>query len=209
MPFFSCPQSFSASGSFPLSWIFESSGQSIGLSASASVLPMNIQGWFPLEWTGLISLQPRDSQESSPAPQFESIDSLAISLLYGPTLTSIRDYWKKHMITVGESASSSYCSCNFSVRWTFFQIQSLKEDFLVVQWLRICLPIQGTQVWSLVREDSTCPGATKPACHNYWSQLSLCAPQQEKLLQWKACTPQRTVAPTHLSETKTQCSQNK
>ena len=51
---FSCPQSFPASGSFPMSWLFTSGGQSIG--ASASILPMNIQGWFPLGLTGLISL---------------------------------------------------------------------------------------------------------------------------------------------------------
>ena len=56
-PFSSCLQSFPASGSFPVSRIFESGGQSIGASASASVLPTNIQDWFPLEWTGLISLQ--------------------------------------------------------------------------------------------------------------------------------------------------------
>ena len=50
------PSVFSASGSFPMSWLFTSGGQSIGASASASVLPTNIQGWFPLELTGLISL---------------------------------------------------------------------------------------------------------------------------------------------------------
>jgi len=55
-PFSSCPQSFSASGSFPMSWLSISGGQSIGVSASASVLPMNIQGWFPLGLTGLILL---------------------------------------------------------------------------------------------------------------------------------------------------------
>ena len=51
-----CLQSFPASGSFPMSWLFASGGQSIGASASASVLPVSIQGWFPLGWTGLISL---------------------------------------------------------------------------------------------------------------------------------------------------------
>ena len=56
VPFSSCPQSFPASGSFLMSWLFASGGQSIGASASASVLPVNIQGWFPLGWTGLISL---------------------------------------------------------------------------------------------------------------------------------------------------------
>ena len=57
LPFSSCPQSFPASGSFPLSQLFASGGQSIGASASTSVLPMNIQGWFPLGLTGWISLQ--------------------------------------------------------------------------------------------------------------------------------------------------------
>ena len=57
VPFSSCPQSFQTSGSFPLSQFFASGGQSIGVSASASVLPMNIQGWLPLRLTGLISLQ--------------------------------------------------------------------------------------------------------------------------------------------------------
>ena len=56
-PFFSYLQSFPASGSFPVSQFFASGGQSIGASASASVLPMNIQDWFPLGWTGLISLE--------------------------------------------------------------------------------------------------------------------------------------------------------
>ena len=54
---FSCLQSCPASGSFPMSHFFASGGQNIGASASASVLPMNIQDWFPLGWTGLISLQ--------------------------------------------------------------------------------------------------------------------------------------------------------
>ena len=59
VPFSSCPQSLPASGSFPMSQLFASGGQSIGVSASASVLLMNIQGWFPLGWTGWISLQPK------------------------------------------------------------------------------------------------------------------------------------------------------
>ena len=57
IPFFSCLQSFPASGFFPMSQFFALSGQSIGVSASASVLPMNIQAWFPLGLTGWISLQ--------------------------------------------------------------------------------------------------------------------------------------------------------
>ena len=57
VPFSSCLQSFPASGSFPMSQLFPSGGQSTGASASASVLPMNIQDRFPLGWTGCISLQ--------------------------------------------------------------------------------------------------------------------------------------------------------
>ena len=73
IPFSSRPQSFPASGSFPVSQFFASGGQSIGDSASASVLPMNIQDWFPLGWTGWRSpCSPRDSQESSPTPRFET-----------------------------------------------------------------------------------------------------------------------------------------
>ena len=70
-------------------------GQSIGVSASTSVLPMNTQDWSPLGWTGWISLQSKDSQESSPKPQF---NSLVLSLLYSQTLTSIHDYWKNHSL---------------------------------------------------------------------------------------------------------------
>ena len=57
---FSCLWSFPVSGSSPMGWLFASSGQSIGASASASVFPMNIQDWFPLELTGLISLQSKE-----------------------------------------------------------------------------------------------------------------------------------------------------
>ena len=59
VPFSSCPQSLPASGSFPMSQLFTRGGQSIGVSASASVLPMNIQDWSPLGWTSWISLQPK------------------------------------------------------------------------------------------------------------------------------------------------------
>ena len=86
IPFSSCFQSF------PMSQFFTSGGQSFGVSASTSVLPVNIQDWFPLGWTGLISLQ---SKRLS-TPQFKSINSSVLSFLYSLTLTSIHDYWKKN-----------------------------------------------------------------------------------------------------------------
>ena len=94
--FSSWPQSFPASGSFPMSWLFASGSQSIGASASASVLPVNLQGWCPLGWTGWISLQSKGLSMSSPEPQLKSINSLTLGLLYGPTLASVHDSWKNH-----------------------------------------------------------------------------------------------------------------
>ena len=91
-----CLQSFPASGFFAMSLLFASGSQSIGASASASVLPMNIQDWFSLGLTGWISCSPWDSQEFSPKPQFKSINFLALSFLYSPTFTSIHNYWKNH-----------------------------------------------------------------------------------------------------------------
>ena len=68
IPFSSCPQSFPALGSFQMSQLFTSGGQSIRVSASASVLPMNIQDWFPLRWTGWISLGGFTTQELAGSP---------------------------------------------------------------------------------------------------------------------------------------------
>ena len=88
-----------------MSQLFAWGGQSTRVSALASVLPKNTQGWSPLEWTGWIYFRmdwllspcsPRDSQESSPTPQFKSINSSALSFLHSPTLTSIHDHWKNH-----------------------------------------------------------------------------------------------------------------
>ena len=84
IPLSSCLQSFPTSGSFEMSQLFASGGQSIAVSASASVLPMNIQDWLRLRWTDGISRSPRKSQESSPIPQFKSIrDKEKISITTG------------------------------------------------------------------------------------------------------------------------------
>ena len=85
-PFFSCLQSFPASGFFPMSQFFPW-GQSMGASASASFLPKYIQGWFALGLTDWSPCCPKNSQVSSSAPQFKSISSSALSLLNGPALT--------------------------------------------------------------------------------------------------------------------------
>ena len=91
-PFLLSPSVFPIIRSFPVSWLFVSGSQSTGGSASAVVLPKNILGWFPLGLTGLISLQSKGLSRVFS----KGISSLLLSLLYGPTLKSINDYWKNH-----------------------------------------------------------------------------------------------------------------
>ena len=94
IPFSSCLQSFPASGSFLMSRLFTSGGQSIGASASASVLSMNIQDWFPLGLTGLTSLQSKGLPGDLSNTTVKKHQFFSLNLLYDPTLTSIHDYWK-------------------------------------------------------------------------------------------------------------------
>ena len=91
-PFSFCLQSFPASGSFPMSRLFSSGGQSTGASASASVLPGNIQDWFPLVLTDLTSLQSKGLSKVFSSTTVQKHQFHSTHLLYGPTLTSIHDY---------------------------------------------------------------------------------------------------------------------
>ena len=90
------PWSFSASGTLPISCLFASDDQNTGASASASVLQVKIPGWSPLRLTGLSPCCPGDVQESSPAPQFEGVNSLVFCLLSSPALTTVHDCWEDH-----------------------------------------------------------------------------------------------------------------
>ena len=94
---FSCPQSLPASESFPMSQLFAWSGQSTGVSALASVLPVNTQDLSPLEWTAWISLQSKGLSRVF-SNTGSTINSLALSFLCSPTLTSVHDYWKNHSL---------------------------------------------------------------------------------------------------------------
>ena len=96
VPFSFCLQSFSVSGFFPVSRLFASGSQSIGASASASVLSVNIQGWFPLGLTGLISLQSKGLSRIFCSTTVQKHKFFGTWFSYGPTLTSIHDYWKNH-----------------------------------------------------------------------------------------------------------------
>ena len=93
LPFFSCLQSFPASGSFPMSQFFISGGQSIGVSASASVLPMNIQDWFPLGWTVLISLLSKGLSRVFSHTTVQKHQFFSAQPCLWSTFTSMPDYW--------------------------------------------------------------------------------------------------------------------
>ena len=113
------PSIFPSIRSFPMCQLFPLGGQSIGASASASVLLMNIQGSFPVGLIGLISFKSRVLSRVFSNPQFESIISLELSLLYGPTLTSVHDYWKNHsfdyMNLCQQSNISSFEQCSLGL----------------------------------------------------------------------------------------------
>ena len=93
---FSCLQSFPASESFLMSQLLASGSQSIGASASSSVLAMNIQDWFPLGWTGLICLQFKGLSRVFSNTTVQKHQFFGTQPSCGPTLTSIHDHWKNH-----------------------------------------------------------------------------------------------------------------
>ena len=92
-------------------------GQSIGVAASASVLPVNTQDWSPLGWTGWISLlsKGRSRPSSSSTPQFKSINSSVLSFLHSPTLTSIHDHWKNHSLDKTDFCWQRHQRCLFTL----------------------------------------------------------------------------------------------
>ena len=112
IPFSSHLQSFPESGSFPMSWLFASGGQSIGVSASASVLPVNIQDWSPLGWTGLI-LQSKGLSRvfSSTTVQnvIRAVESSPVHVLtiYITCLTNCQDY-QSHLFAFSAAVLMSY-----------------------------------------------------------------------------------------------------
>ena len=93
-PLLFCLQSFPASGSFPMSWLFTSGGQSIGTSASAPDLPVNIQGWFPLRLTDLISSQSKEFSRVFSSTTIWKHQFFGTQTSLWSNLTSVHDYWK-------------------------------------------------------------------------------------------------------------------
>ena len=163
--FSSYPQSLPTSKSFPMSQLFASGGQTIGVSASVSVLPMNIQGWFSLGFTGLLSLLSKGL--SRVFSTIKSINSSALSLFYGPLLTSVQDYWKKNPIALTiqtfVSKVMSLFAIAFNTLFLSFQYAAChsfpsKEAFNFMAAVTVCCDF-GTQ------ENKTCH------CFHFFSLL--------------------------------------
>ena len=95
-PLLLLPSVFLRTGSFPMSQLFTSGGQSTGASASTSVLPMNIQDWFPLGLAGLISVQSKGFSRVSSNTTVQKHQLFGTQISLRPPLTSIHDYWKNH-----------------------------------------------------------------------------------------------------------------
>ena len=132
--FSSCLQSFAASRSFPVSQLFASGDQSIGVSVSASVLQMNIQYWFPLGWTGWILLSKALSRVLSNIT-VKSICSSNLSFFYGPTLTIIHDYWKIIALTRWTFVSK-VTSLIFNNLSRFVIVFLPRSKHLLISWLQ-------------------------------------------------------------------------
>ena len=98
IPFSSCLQFFPASESFQMSQFFTSGGQSIGVSALVSLFPVNIQDWWPLGWTGWISLLSKGLSRVFSNTTVQKHQFFGTQHFYSPTLTSIHDYWKNHSL---------------------------------------------------------------------------------------------------------------
>ena len=118
-----------------MSQLFASGGQSIRASVSASVLPMNIQDWFPLGLTGLIFLQSKGLSTVLSNTTDQSINSSVFSLRYGPTLTSIHDYWKTIALTI-QTFVGKVMSLLFNTLPRFVIAFISRSKCLLISWLQ-------------------------------------------------------------------------
>ena len=165
----SFPQSFSASGSFPISQIFASGSQSIGASASASVLPMNLQGWFPLVLTGLISLLSKGLSKVffSTTVQWRQFFGHQPSLC--PDLTSIHDYRKSHSFyytDLCQKSDACFLIHCLGLSKLFFQGARIFE-FCGCSHCLHCFGAQGNEIWHCFHIFPIClPLSDSTRCHD-------------------------------------------
>ena len=135
-PFSSCSQSFPASGSLPVSWLFASGDQSIGASTSASVPPVNIQGWFPLGLTDLISLLSKGLSRAFSSITVWKHQFFDAQLSLWSTLSLVHYYWKKTIsLTIGPLLAK-WCLCFFNMLSRFVIAFLPRSKHLFISWLQ-------------------------------------------------------------------------
>ena len=136
-PLLLLPSIFSSDRVFSNDCLFPSGGQNIGVSTSASVLSKNIQGWFPLGLIGLIFFQLKVLSRvlsSTTVQQHQLSGTWHFSTLYGPTLTSIHNYWKNHSLTT-QNFVSKEMSLLFNTLSRFVMAFLPRSKHLLISWL--------------------------------------------------------------------------
>ena len=158
IPFSSCTQYLPASESFPISQLFTWGGQSTGVSALASVLPMNTQHWSPLEWTGWISLQSKGLSRVFSNTTVKSINSSAHSFLHSPTLTSIHDHWKNHSLDETDLCWQSNVFASSYAIWVGYNFLAGTKR-LLISWLQSpsAVILESPKIKSDTVSPSICP----------------------------------------------------
>ena len=162
VPFSSCTQSFPASESFQMSQFFASGTQSIWVSASTSVLPMNTQDWSPLGWTVWSPWSPRDSQEASPTPQLEGINSLMLCLLYNLAITIICGHWESQSFGYKDLSQQSNVSAFQHTVYRFVIAFLPRSNHLLISWPQSPF----TVIWKPKKRKSVTTSTFSPSiCH--------------------------------------------
>ena len=168
--FFSCPQSLPAPGSFPTSWLFTSGGRSIGASASASVLPMNIQHWFPLRFTGLISLLSKGLSRVFFQHHNSEASVLRCSAFFMVQLSHLYVITGKTIASTRQTFVSKVMSLPFNML-SRFVIAFLARKHLLILWLqspsRVILESRKIKsVTVSTFPPSICHGVMGPKCYD-------------------------------------------
>ena len=179
IPFSSYPHPFPASESFPMSQLFTSGGQSIRVSASTSVPPMNTQNWSPLGWTGWISLQSKGLSRVFSNTTVQKHQFFSLSFLYSPTLTSIHDYWKNHSLDYMDLCQQSNVSA-FYIHYQAFSFAHLIYQISNFKTVKVCSSLshvkQFVTPWTAAYQASPSMGFSR---QEYWSGLSLPSPYDQ------------------------------
>ena len=153
-PFSSYPQSFPVSGSFPVSWLFASGSQRTGASLSASVLPRNIQDWFPLGLTNLISLQSKGVQDKSLLQHHSSKSStLQCSAFFMAQLSHAYMTTGKTIVLTIQTYVSKMMSPLFNTLCMFVIVLLPRSKRLLISWLQLK---QSRTLWSLPPASPPC-----------------------------------------------------